>query len=558
MKTKWLVIGLVATAGVCGAREKAPFKILYSDDFTHSYNCVSPYNPTRLGPWNIEMLRGAVRDVSKEEADVHMLQLTTMYVPWWPSKSYSMQEHYDWWRKHYGNDPETQISGEADINNYVLNGGDPVKVFVEECRKMGKAAFISCRMNDGHHREYAFNEGNKLGVHTLSKFFVENPQYILGEDPNMQYFRLALLQNWIHPEVREHKLTFIKELCEYDIDGIELDFMRHWWLFRTDQTTREERVKIMTDYIKQVRQVLDSTARPGQTRWLCVRIPMYEAYFDFLGFDLPQMAEAGVDMFNLSASYFTIQNSDMAEIRKTVPDSSVYLEVHYATCLGELVEVKTDVYKGYGSTVVRKTTPEQLRTTAHLAYAAGLDGISTFNFQYYRNFGKGDRGPYFEPPFSVLEELRYPEKLATEAQHYFWRVTPTLKFSDGSSAPGFQNKAFAPKMKAGGVAAYTLTMAPPAGGWKNAGILRILSDRELRSSEWSAFFNGVKLEPTPDVREPYPPVYPQILGAPEEYRGWIVPPELMKTGANNVEIRMVKGNEYNEPEVITFVDLFVR
>ena len=69
-----------------------------------------------------------------------------------------------------------------------------------------------------------------------------------------------------------------------------------------------------------------------------------------------------------------------------------------------------------GSRNVDRT--EQFETTAHWAYALGGDGVSLFNFAYYREFGpfSGDRGPFSEPPFGVLKLLGDPEYLARQSQ----------------------------------------------------------------------------------------------------------------------------------------------
>ena len=59
-----------------------------------------------------------------------------------------------------------------------------------------------------------------------SRFYWNNyHKYRLG--PNANDWSQGV-SNWAFPEVREHKLAFIREICEkYDIAGLELDFMYH-------------------------------------------------------------------------------------------------------------------------------------------------------------------------------------------------------------------------------------------------------------------------------------------------------------------------------------------
>ena len=48
-------------------------------------------------------------------------------IPWWPSKIYPMAEHEAWFKAHYG------IKGHFVIDDYLLAGGDYIKVYVDEC-----------------------------------------------------------------------------------------------------------------------------------------------------------------------------------------------------------------------------------------------------------------------------------------------------------------------------------------------------------------------------------------------------------------------------------------
>ena len=223
-----------------------------------------------------------------------------------------------------------------------------------------------------------------MAMHCVSRFYVEHPEYRIGPDKRDWNQRVL---NWAVPEVRNHKFAFIRELCEnYDIDGFELDFMRHVSYFQLDRTTPEQRRRIMTGFVGRVRKLLDRTARNGKRRWLCVRVPAQLAAHDVLGIDLPTMVEAGVDMVNLSGYYFTVQQTDLPRIRERIPAAAVYLEMTHCTATGPS-------RGGYDSFSYRRTTREQFYSTAHLAYTQGADGVSLFNFMYYREHGTPGRGP---------------------------------------------------------------------------------------------------------------------------------------------------------------------
>jgi len=312
--------------------------------------------------------------------------------------------------------------------------------------------------------------------------------------------------------------------------------------FNQETTTRNERVSIMTEFVSRVRNTLDTSARNGRHRWLCVRIPAYLGVHDDLGIDLPLWVEAGVDMVNLSYFYYTQQDGDLETIRKLIPDTSVYTEMCHTTFQGPVVGAKDK----YDNRSFRRTTIEQYFTTAHLAYARGLDGVSAFNFVYYREHGSGVRGPFNEPPFYIFNHLRDPAWLAKQPQHYFLSIGWWHKSLSTPPLPK--------QLNPGESASFSLDMAPPTGGWKSGGRLRIQSSGELGESNWKASFNGYELEETPDRSEPYKNPYSPLLGTSGQHRAWKVPAKLLKDGDNSIEVTLMEGIE---PYKIEFLDVAV-
>ena len=515
------------------ARQKAPFRVLYSNDLTHITSCISPYHKARE-PFRKEMLEASVDEVAGIGVDAHFLQPGLGMVPLWPSKVLPVEEHYRWVKERYGLGPDS-------YGRYVLAGGDIVKVFIDRCRKRGQAAFISLRLNDVHQKEFA---GAKLGdklsgsaAMALTRFYVEHPEWRVGPDPKRGP---DVAMNWAIPEVRAQKFALLQELCEnYDLDGFELDFMRFYSFFPSDTTTSTQRTSIMTGFVRQVRELLDRTARAGRRRWLCARVPCYVKGLDPLGLDLAGMVETGLDMVNVSTSYFTMQQTDFAALRKMAPQAAMYLELCHSIWNGG------KVVPGYDTFTFRRTSPEQYYTAAHLAYARGADGVSTFNFPYYREHGGPGRGPFHEPPFEVFKHLGDTAWLARQPQHWF-------------VAPGWNNPFLRPptlprKLEPGKTTTFTLDLAPPVGGWKRAGRLRIQGEGALGDGRWQVLFNGIKLMPATDVSEPFPNPYPVMLGKPEEMRAWTVPAEQLQDGHNQVEIKLNQG----KPASLVYLDLMV-
>ncbi len=533
-------------------RGKAPFRALFSNDTTNIRSCVSPYHKADE-PFREEMLAASIDETAGTGIDVHMLQPGLGWVPWWKSESYPASEHYRWWFDKFGGEPDA-------IARYMIDGGDMVDVLVRRCRANDLAPFVSLRLNDYHGKEFAdFTRADfeNLGMpffwvpHTNSRFYLEHPEYRVAADPKIYTsnpdvnrllsdpavrtpVRNARVFNWAVPEVRQQKLTFLRELAEgYDIDGLELDFLRHRNLFRQDETTRAERVEIVTDFVAEVRTLLDRTARPGRRRWLCARLPQWLGWHGAMGIDLPKMVSAGLQMINLSNHFAWSQASDLSRVVRKCPGAAVYHEMTHCT---DTPRNPAPVEKGkfrYHISRWRMTTPEQFWTGAHLAYARGGQGVSAFNFVYYR--ASAERGGFgMEPPLDVFQTVSDPQEVARKPQHYF------LKLGRRTIAPD-------------GKLRFAIDMAPPADGWNLPGKLRVQAGKDLAGRRFEATLNGRSLEATDDVAEPYPNPYnePGVLGRPGELRAWILPADVPIDGMNQIDIRLVEG----EPSQLVFLDL---
>jgi len=509
------------------ARPKAPFRVLFSNDFTNMQSCVSPYHQ-KGERWRPEMIEGTVDEVAG--TDVHMLQPCTTWVPWWPSKVYPMAEHHRWWNEFFGIDPATDGTKLVHpVHQYILDGGDPFEVFLAACRRRGQKAFISVRLNDGHHLQYVDVPKNTYGIHTISKFYAEHPEYRIG--PKLGDWDQHV-HNWAIPEARAYKLALIKELCEmYDMDGLELDFMRHTSYFQLDKTTSPQRRKIITDFVAEVRRALDANAREGKRPWLCARVPCLLDWHDRLGIDLAALYGVGLDMVNVSPHYFTQQYHDLPEIRKLVPHAAVYLEMCHCTMTGQAMGPGRGDIRQYS-----RTTDQQFYTTAHVAYRRGADGVSLFNFVYFREHGHPGRAPFDEPPFHVLKHLGDPAWLARQPQWYVlakaWNTPLPKRFANGQTHE------------------LALDMAPTE-HQQHDGLLRLRTTGDSSGCGWTVKVNETPLEPTEFVRKPLDHPYEAGLGEPNQYACFACPRAAVRDGVNRIAVTCAEG----APATIEYVDL---
>jgi hypothetical protein len=509
-------------------------------------------------------------DVTKDTGiDVHMLQPGVGWVPLWESQVYPIEEHVKWYKERTGLD----IGGlvKTALNQDIVGG------FTWRCRVRGISPWISLRMNDHHFKsrvDFSKEDMQKHGgpsALSFSKWYDEHPEYRLGPDPlkglNLDKIdpdiakkykmelRRANILNWAIPEVRQRKLTYIKEICrQYDIDGFEMDFMRHRWMFRLDQTTKDQRVEIMTNFVKEVRKVLDDTAKPNQYRWLGVRIPSRFEEMNNIGVDIPKWYEAGVDVFNLAApdGYHMEQQIDLGSVHKKSPHIPLYHETTFTT--GRYRDNE-------GKMRMLLTTDQQYYTTAYLAYANGAMGATSFNFQYYCKWG-------FPAPYHVFEHMNDPHWLAKQPQHYYLSRYDAV--GNRVSKTVFKNASFKMQMvpRVYGLTGKELKEEgyKVKRGWSKDGKLRIqvTDPAAFRDNGWQVWFNGTKLKPTKNIADPYPDpyrdkdvkgkhgLYTQKNVTHDTWKAWIVPVEIVKKGMNTIKIEKEK-----EKGEIAYLDIAI-
>ncbi|MCH2320559.1 MAG: hypothetical protein MK384_02765 [SAR202 cluster bacterium] len=169
----------------------------------------------------------------------------------------------------YDNLDEKQQASVDNLRYLEENHGGPVTLIAAQCRRAGIDFFPSVRMNEHYDME--------IDSPSYSRLRRENPHYLIGrgEDipgPTLEWgIRTGL--NYAVPEVREYMASIIVELISrFDVDGIELDYMRHPGYFRIEEAYANR--YLMTDLIRFVREQMDAvSASKGKELDLIVRVP---------------------------------------------------------------------------------------------------------------------------------------------------------------------------------------------------------------------------------------------------------------------------------------------
>ena len=267
-------------------------------------------------------------------------------------------------------------------------GTDPLKLIVDFCRDRGIEVFYAKRMNDMHdsyHRSW-------YHPYVRSKYKTAHPEYLMGsvEDPPHCGGWAAL--NYGRREVREFVFRFIRDVCEhYDIDGVQLDFLRNPILFRkhtrAGEPVGQKELDTMTDLVRRIWSMTESVAqRRGRPMLLAVRVPDSVEFCRTVGIDIERwLAEGLVDIL-MTTCIFRL-NPWKASV-----DLGHAHGVPVYPCLSDT--------RHTGEAEMVRASGACYRARAMNVWDSGADGVYLFNYHKYHGSHS-----------SLLRELGDPKTL---------------------------------------------------------------------------------------------------------------------------------------------------
>lgn len=466
-----------------------------------------------------------VLQLKDTDVDTVMLCPTAWKRPLWKSK---VDPH---WEKEAVNIPTPYLTSDLKyfekayfrLKDFILAGNDPVAIAVNAAKEIGIEPFISYRMNDHHYLNF-----EDAFVHP--DFWRNNPQFWIGDgDRHFSY---------INDEVRDYYFSLLKELAEnYDISGIELDFMRSPIYFHEKDVERGR--VVMTSFVERVRKMLDFYGEQrGKKLKLGVRVPHTVEECKKIGLEVGEWDSKGlIDIVNVSSFFINSPCLEVEGYKEWIKNASLIGEMHFIVDLGKM-------YNGFCNNVTRKTTKEIYRSLAAIYLDRGMDGVSFFNFDYARHhfFNEPRRLKLKDgqPPFNALKGITDPEYLATKDKHYF--IGPHY-----SSLPVDDNL---------DVDMYIADKNPSV-DFKGA-ILRFVTKEPCQPLDIVASVNGVELEEINWLGELFMPLSAEALPKRENLKFFKVPVDVLKHGYNNIVAKNVSGLTFwDNSTTFTMVELAI-
>lgn len=262
----------------------------------------------------------------------------------------------------HGGPPTYWSKVTSNVKQLVQGGRGPLRIVIDFARSHGMEILASVRMNDVHD---SFIEGG------LTIWKKEHPEFLvdpLGMKNSLELYVTA--QDFSHQEVRQRKFEIIQEVAQrYDVDGFELDFIRHPVFFSPTLQglpVSASDIEVMTAFMRRIRQLTDGEAdRRKRPLLLAARVPdSFELALN-VGLDLKRWLEEDlVDILIAGGGY--------APFSLSVEDFTAQAHQHG-------VLVYPCINQGAADSVSRGNYLEVVRALASNWFRSGADGIYLWN-----------------------------------------------------------------------------------------------------------------------------------------------------------------------------------
>ena len=292
--------------------------------------------------------------------------------------SYEGVDHYIRAKRSYPYVVDKLIAAPDGWNHpsHFMDGKDVLEIVLDFCREHDLEMWTTIRMNDKHdlnlpdtrspwkaeHPERWLAPPPKLGGGIEERAFTVLQDYITKRWPARDSCMTWYSVNYERQDVRDKMYDTIAEICQnYDIDGLELDFLRRPLYFQANargnpDAGQENRDK-MTELVRRIRKMTEDVGmKRGRPIIVSTRIPDDAGLAKALGLDtLVWIEEKLVDILVGGSHYRIHPWKNLVE-------------------LGHSHDMPV-----YASAIEQGAPPEVHRGRALAAWASGVDGIYSFN-----------------------------------------------------------------------------------------------------------------------------------------------------------------------------------
>ena len=281
------------------------------------------------------------------------------------------------------------------------SGAQPVEILIDQAHRRGMGFIAGFRMNDGH---AGHNRREGIGV---AEFIESNPHLRLRDPRPEPHFQEPESLDFSFEEVRDFTHGVIEEAAtRFDIDGVELCYRDIGYF---PPGTGRERAGLMTELLRRIRATLDERgAAAGKRLRLGARVFSTVAECADVGLDVQAWIREGLLDFvcPMDTMYndFNLPFDAWAELTRA-SDCMLYPGIHPWMS-----------YRARYRKMRRTIGWATHRALAHSMYAAGADGISSFNHFVSSVW----MAPFYPHALHVFNHLGDPDRIARAERHYIF------------------------------------------------------------------------------------------------------------------------------------------
>ncbi|MCC7476517.1 MAG: family 10 glycosylhydrolase [Pirellulales bacterium] len=247
----------------------------------------------------------------------------------------------------------------------INQGTDVLEVTSDFAHSNNMEMFWSMRMNDTH------DASGESAIYAFPQLKVDHPEWLMGTASNHPAYGAWTAIDYGVQQVRDLALDYFEEVCQnYDVDGIELDFFRHPFFFRSHTSggtaTQADRDQ-MTQLVRDIRTMTEQVGmQRGSPILVSIRVPDSLGYSKDVGLDITQWLQEGlVDTMTVS-DYFRAEEWNTSVALGHQYGVPVYAGLSESRMSGDAGTIRGSL--------------ESYMARASEAWQAGVDGIYMFNF----------------------------------------------------------------------------------------------------------------------------------------------------------------------------------
>jgi len=284
-------------------------------------------------------------------------------------------------------------------------GVDTLQCVAQGCHEAGLLCYVTIRANPCYGMKAAGWPDGSMAHFYNAKFWWDHPEYRIVLKSGKEYSNMS----YAFPEVREQKLAILREVLQRDVDGVEIDFLRHppvlgyeeplvkgfMAKYGVDPKTLPDnderwlafRCEIMTDFMREVRKAVDAAAKEkGRPLGISARVDHQQ--YRPTGLDIETWMKDGlIDILEVGQHSLGGYVFDLAPFVRMAEGTGCLVFASEEACVtGRDPAPQDEKDKGATKPASRSMTVQEYCDRARNWYAQGAAGIHTFNESHVEVF----------------------------------------------------------------------------------------------------------------------------------------------------------------------------